>query len=379
VNDLAFLAPAPGGDVSEAPIAGATRYLVLPEVVVPLDQPQVFRYALSSWLLPPTRAKAARNAVLAALSDRARFPRRLGGQVWAQGPKPFLVAAAEGLGAGAVGGWLLTPGGSDALSRNVFHLFGPGATKPHAVLKFARMPGYTDPFDRDERALKLVAATGGTVAEHAPRLLARDTVEGLAVSVETAAPGPRLLSYLTSRAPLTDRRDALLRVARWTIDVARETRGRGPAVFAHNDLGTWNVLVHGRDHVAVDWESATADGLPLNDLTYLLFYGFANVAGVAPDEEFFRALFAGERPESATLFALVRECAAASGLTDEQIGPLVTESWERHGRSHVARGAALDAHAPGTAAATTVPARCAEVWRTDPRLGPGWTPGWTPG
>jgi hypothetical protein len=353
------------------------RYLVLPEVVVPLDQPLVFRYALGAWLLPPTRTKAARNAALSALVRSGHAP-RFGRQVTVSARTtltPRLVAAASDLGAGAVGGWLLSPGGSDALSRSVFHLFEPGAAKPHAVLKFARQRGYTDPFDRDERALRLAADAGGAVARHAPRLVARGEVDRRAVSVETAAPGPRLLSYLTSRAPRRDRAAALFRVARWTVDVGRETRAGGdaaPTVFAHNDLGPWNVLVDGTGHTAVDWESADPRGLPLADLVYLLFYGLANLDGHTPDEGWFRALFGGEVAASRMLFALVDECATASRVPDDLVGPLVTSTWQRHATSHVARREALDAHAAGAAAADTVMARCWRAWCADPRLGERW-------
>ncbi len=378
-EDARFLAPGPDAEIGDANALRrkglrVAEYLVLPEVVLPLDQPEVFRYALYAWALPPSRAKSARNAVLARVVEAGLF--RRGGERVAVGSTgdltPRLVRAAEGLGAGTVGGWLYTPGRSDALSRSVFHLFEPGAAKPHAVLKFARTPGYTAPFDRDARALALVAAAGGSVAAHAPRLVGRGEVDGLAVSVESAAPGPRLLSYLTSNARLADRRAALLRVARWTVDVGRET-ARDGRVFAHNDLGPWNVLVDGRDHVAVDWESADPAGLPLNDLTYVLFHGLANLAGRTPGPEFFRDLFGGSLADSRLVFDLVTEYAAATGLPDSAIGHVVTESWRRHGGSQIARGAALAAHAPGAPAAVTVLAECARVWETDPALGPGWS------
>jgi O-antigen/teichoic acid export membrane protein len=387
VNDLDLLLPDDPA-ATLAPDGPGLRYLVLPELVVPLAQPRVFAYALRSALLPPTRAKAARNAALLALV-RAGRPLKAGEQVVvdAADPTPALVRTAQRLGAGEPAGWLLQPGSSDALSRGVFAVFAAGADAPHAVLKFARVPGYSEPFDRDERALRLVAQAGGAVAAHAPRLLARGEHGGRCVSLETAAPGPRLVAYLTSRAARADRAAALDRVARWTIDVARETRvpradderygadpvlDRVPGVFAHDDLGTWNVLVDGTSFAAVDWESATPRGLPLADLTYLLFYGLAALHGATPDAAYFADLFGGARPESARVFELVREAAAVSGVADEDVGAVVGLSWLRHGRSHLARGAALAAHAEGAQAATTVTQACAEAWRTDPRLGAAW-------
>ncbi len=335
--------------------------LTLDDVWVPLRHANVVRYALGAFALPPTRLKALRNAALPLVARwlpmKTRVPSR-----------PDLVAAAGDLGAGQVEGWLFQPGASDALSRSVLHLFAPGARRPHAVLKVARVPGYADPFDRDERALALAAAHP-VVAEHAPNLLCRSEIDGRHVSLESAAPGPRLLAYLTSAAPYAKRREALETVARWTLDVARETYD-GTHVFAHDDLGTWNVHVDGGTFVAVDWESARADGLPLADLTYLLFYGLANLTGATPDATYFAALFGGERPESAVLFEHVRRHVDALDLTEP--GALVGAAWRKHGTSHVSRQEALAAHDAGDAA-TTVTAGCARTWDTDPRLGDGWS------
>lgn len=334
--------------------------LTLDDVWVPLRHRTVVAYALGAFALPPTPLKALRNAALPYVARylplKTRVPSR-----------PHLVGAAGDLGAGEVEGWLFQPGASDALSRSVFHLFAPRARRPHAVLKVARVPGYADPFDRDERALAL-AARHPVVARHAPNLLSRSEIDGRHVSLESAAPGPRLLAYLTSRAPYAKRRAALEDVARWTLDVARETYD-GTHVFAHDDLGTWNVHVSDGTFVAVDWESARADGLPLADLTYLLFYGLANLADTTPDARYFADLFGGAANESPILFEHVRRHVEALDLTD--VGALVGKAWRKHGASHVARGEALAKHDAG-AAATTVTAECARAWDEDGRLGDTW-------
>ena len=94
----------------------------------------------------------------------------------------------------------MTLGSADALTRGVFHLFPPGAVDPSWVLKFARVPGYSDPFDRDERGLTIARDGGETVARHAPHLLGRLEAAGLSATVETAAVGARLTYLLQGRA-----------------------------------------------------------------------------------------------------------------------------------------------------------------------------------
>ena len=87
------------------------------------------------------------------------------------------------------GGWFFTPGRSDVLSRNAFHVFAtPVATRPAWTVKFSRIPGRPEAFDRDQRGLELARLAGERVPSHAPRLLGRLEMDGLHASVETVRP-----------------------------------------------------------------------------------------------------------------------------------------------------------------------------------------------
>ena len=55
------------------------------------------------------------------------------------------------------------------------------------------------------------------------------------------------------------------------------------------------------------------------------------------------------------------------------LGPIATLGWLHHGLSSVARGAAVDALAPGPRATDTYGEWMVRVWLREPGLGPGWT------
>ena len=174
-----------------------------PQVVIPIDEPAAARYATAHWTYAASTWKRVRNRLADMAFATRMFPSV--GNVTAvathDATAPSVVRAGRHHGAEAHS-WLLTPGPGDDLSRNVFHLFPEGARNPSWVLKFARVPGYADPFDRDEAGLTLARDAGPPVTDHAPRLLARFTVDGLNASLETAATGERLTRLLarTSRA-----------------------------------------------------------------------------------------------------------------------------------------------------------------------------------
>ncbi len=322
-------------------------------------------------------------------------------------------AAARELDLPRIGGWVLTLGQGDELSRNVFHLFPAGSVEPAWVLKFARVGGYPEPFDRDERGLGLAAGAGGDVAAHAPRLLGRLDAEGVHASVESAAVGPRLRELLTAPWP-AERMFALVdRIAAWTLELGAETAeppealeaerrrlladvvprwaAHGidrsivealppvPAVLQHNDLGSWNVLVDGSaGFTAVDWESAHAAALPLWDLLYFLADALALLDGSTSGAERHRhtaALFRGDLDSSRTLFRWVRAAVERLALPPESVGSIATLCWLHHALSPVERRRALDLHAPDAAPPVHGTELIAETWLRTPGLGVGWA-GW---
>lgn len=392
----------------------ATRaFLALPSieaatVFLPLDCPAALRYALAEWLAPPARWKQLRNRLLEPALARGIAPaRRLVTVAQREQGQPFLVAAAHELGIPRRIDWFLAAGQGDALSRGVFQVFEHDAPEPRWALKFARVPGYVEPFDRDERGLRLASRVGGPIAEHAPRFLGRLVVGGIHASLESAAVGQQLLGFLHAAAPRREKLRAIEAIAEWTLSVARHTRAaperleperdrltqhvlphwRGapaeladqlaaiPAVFQHRDLGSWNVVVRPGGFTALDWEDARLHAPPLWDLWYLLADTLAHLDG-APDldarERHFVRLFRGELAASAILFRWTRRTVEALGIPVDAVSTLATLCWLDAGLSHHERESAIGQYAPGMARAPTLYERIGELWLSTPGLGLSW-------
>lgn len=397
------------------------RFLPLPSVeepqlLLPLDQAAPARYAVARWTVPTAAWKFLRNEAVRGLLWAHALPEpRSVATVAATSPhQPFFIARAEALGIPRDVDWFITLGEGDALTRGVFHLFPRGESTPRWVLKFARVPGYREPFDRDARGLALARAAGEAVASHVPRLLGRLECEELHASVESSAIGVRLTSALqrpgrhelklkrvravadwllllaeataAPAAALDDERRRLLRevVPRWATHGAQPELVSGlppiPAVLQHNDVGPWNVVV-GRpgDFTVLDWESARAHALPLWDLLYFLSEALALVDGVdgaskpVARENHFIRLFRGELRSSKVLFSYVARAAGLAGLSPEAVGAVTTLCWLHHGLSHEARRAEAERRSAGTGLAQPPPERLARLWLLDPDLGGGWS------
>src|SRR5262249_25901001 len=285
-----------------------------PELLVPLDDREVTSYVLREWSLPTGLRRRARNVVAGSVLRFATLPDVRSSVTVAQredGP-PFLVRAAQELGVPSDAHWYLTLGHGDVLTRAVFHLFDRGADRPSWILKFSRVPGYSDPFDRDERALRLVAESVAIVAAHAPRLLGRFETYGFHTALETAAVGRKLTLFLQRRGDTRAKRRLIDDIASWLVDVGSSTRSAPsaldaerarmrdevlplwndpdlavvvdslpavPAVLQHNDAGGWNIIVDDGRFTAIDWESARRHGFPLWDLVYFLTDALVHLDG----------------------------------------------------------------------------------------------------
>jgi hypothetical protein len=394
------------------------RYVVFgsrerPLLLVPRDSGNVTSYALSAWSGPRTASRALRGRLvrrLPRLSLRlARWP-EVTIATRDAGPPYFVAAALEELGVEASVDWLLICGQSDELGRAAFLLFPESAPQPRWIVKFVRVPSYSDPIDRDERGLAAVSAAGGVAAAHAPRFLCRFEVDGLAASIETAAPGRRLSAVLSSAGSREGKTRLVDAVADWIVRLGVETRHQSaaaelerlgsdvlgswpdapgdllsgfadlPAVLQHNDLGAWNVVSDGgSDFTAVDWESANPSGLPLWDLWYFLADALRLLDGEDADEgRSFARLFRGEAAASSELFRWTRAAVDAMGIPAETVGKIATLCWLHHGLSHEARTAAVDRFARGGVTLRPAAADYARVWLSDPALGSGWRT-WTEG
>lgn len=372
----------------------AARFLPMPSLdqpslLLPLDDARGARYGLERLSAPPTRVKQLRNRALAqAIALGAPLPGTVTLAARGGGP-PRLVAAGVRLGLPAGMSWVLAPG--RASERAVFHLFDPGAKLPSWVLKFDRGPVERIEPPTDEEGLRLVAEVGGGAAEHATKLLGVGELDGRPFVIESAAVGAQLVNVL--RTPLQPARRAALvdAIAAWIVelgsasltdaDPAREPFGADsarelapqfgadaeallarldgvPSLLEHGDVGLEHVITDGERFVVIDWERAQRHGLPLQDLAFFLVQALPTLDGEFDDpaigtERAFARLLAGEAPSSPVLFRWLERACEAWRLPPDAVAPLLSLVWLR-------------------LAAVDVRRHFAEIWFSDPALGPQW-------
>jgi hypothetical protein len=384
-----------------------------PTLALPLDEPEAVSYALEHWSVVDRRWKRARVYAARTLVRRGLFPS------WASpvvtvgtrdsGP-PRLVAAAADLGVPGNAGWFLTFGQGDALSRNAFQLFVPGRLHPDWVLKFARVAGYSERFDNDERGLRLARDAGGAVAAHAPQLVGRFEIDGLHASLETFAAGRRLRDVLVEPGDRAAKLKLIERIAGWILELGRRTQ-RSPdamerererlrravvpnwaqlgakvdlvdqlpplaAVAQHNDLGAWNVVARDDDFVVLDWENARSAGLPLWDLLYFVGNALVLLDGPYTPEELpprMARLFAGETPASPVLFSWVRRGADAATVPLDAVAAIATLCWLSHSLSAGEHNVDIATFTPRDPPRMHGLEGVADVWMTHPALGASWS------
>jgi hypothetical protein len=406
-----------GSKALRAAAVQPARFLPLPRidapsVILPLERGSpVPRYVLERWRPADGTIKHARDRAAAALIEAGALPplrpwQTIGART--AGP-PFLIRAASSLDVPPQSKWYMTPGQGDPLARGLFQIFPPGAAAPRWVLKFARVAGYREPFDRDERGLRIAAEAGGAVARHAPGLVGRLEVDGLHASIETAAVGEILAMRLRRHRAGKSSIEAVEAIASWILQVAQETaappatladerrrltekvlpqwasQGVAPdlvdrlpelrAVLQHNDVGSWNVIVAGaNEFVVIDWESARRHGLPLWDLLYFLTDALSALEGANTAEDRAAAaipLLRGESRWSDLLFGWVRRAVEEAQIQPDAVGPIATLGWLHHGLSHVRRGRRVERVEPGSGLVDPV-GLIAPAWLRDPALGPSW-------
>jgi hypothetical protein len=394
-----------------------TRLIPIPAIADPrhlanADHRRAAAYAIEHWSIPTSVPRRVRNAVAKSLISLGRLPERLPSVAvgTATGDPPFLLAAARELGVPAEGEWFMTLGGFDLLSRSVFQVFGPDAAEPDWVVKFARVPGYTVPFERDEYGTSLLLAAGDTLSAHVPRILGRFDVAGIHASVETAAPGYRLTDYLQRRISRAEKVSVIDAVAAWLLELGKRTAHEGqslgperrhvstdvlpvwaadrvpptladslpqlPSVLQHGNVGAWNVIAGGpAEFWVIDWESARERSFPLWDLLFFLSDALVHLDGATGQDERDRhtaRLFRGEIPSSDTLFRWIGEYVRTLELPPDCVGPLTTLCWLDHAAADSARLAGGTARGGTGPTGETHSARIARLWLREPGLGPTW-------
>jgi hypothetical protein len=386
------------------------RYRAVPalehaELLLPLGRGAAPGYALRQRLSGADAARRAAGGLYARLlSVGATPPSRSIVTVGLRDPgPPRLVAAAAQLGADPAGEWFFTPGPAHVRSRSAFHVFAPGGRTPAWVVKFGRLAAAADRFDREERGLEIAARVGAAAAGRAPRPLGRFEVDGLPASLETAAVGHPLRAHLAGRQPRAAKLATIDSIADWVLavaaapprpappeaelrylerDVLPHWTGRGapadlaarvagvPGAPVHGDLVPQNVIVGPSGFTAIDWEDAQPDGLALSDLLDFLLGALIVLdrPGGLGDAEAKGRLLRGESDLSGVLFEWLRRAARALKLEPEAVAALVTLRILDVGSARRAYEAVDEA----PVAETLPEERLAELWLSDPALGPDW-------
>ena len=200
-------------------------------------------------------------------------------------------------------------------SRHVVALiFAPGARQPSLVVKVPRCPGDNEGVLREADMLWQLGVLGGDQVEGVPRVVAALDLSGHTVLVETPLTGPALdpdrvaadlpvavalgvdfIDSLPCTRPaagnegwyertverplqalelLLPGEDELTDLVGRTHEALQPLRSAQlPAVFEHADLSHPNLLIGPAGRLQVmDWERASAYGLPGHDLTFYLQY-----------------------------------------------------------------------------------------------------------
>lgn len=259
---------------------------------------------------------------------------------------------------GPVDRWILHAHPGDDLKRLHFLIFSNSDT-PTAVIKFSRVPGNRAPFDAEARHLRMFQDWSEVVQRPVPKLLSTgETNENIRYNIETAVGSPGF-----GGAVLAGEAERISDVVAWLGDLAEETveeRATGgdqlrelfssadlplprgfesiPAVFCHNDLGTWNLTLSGTGFGVVDWEGADRHGFPLWDLAYFLL----DVLTLPNDDVSKRverglAILAGEVEQSIDFWRPVGAYAERMNLPERIIRPLLTACLIFHSKSAASR------------------------------------------
>jgi hypothetical protein len=279
-------------------------------------------------------------------------------------------------------------------SRHVVALvFAAGDPAPRVVAKLPRVPGDNDGVEREAAALRRLTDLVGGPVPGVPAVLGTLRLDRRTLLVETVVAGAELtparvqadrdaavaagrafvdalpvvrpagqnvgwydaavtapLARLAERVPLDGELPRLVERTHAVLDRLRSAAL--PAVFEHADLSHPNLfLVPDGGLGVIDWERATADGVPGHDLVFFLQYlaesqrsAWTRPEQAAALEEAFTGVQAWALP---VLRDHLRHRAVDPGLA----GPLVVATWARSAATLAGR---LLAEGAGRAAAASV-------------------------
>ncbi len=265
-------------------------------------------------------------------------------------------------------------------SRHVVGIvFSANRSTPCVVAKVPRRPGDNAGVLHEARMLRALAEATAEVPLGVPRVLGTVDVGSHTVLVETAVPGtplnPKAVCTDTDRAvragsqfiaalPVTraaggnpdfyeDAIAAPLRALALHAPLAGETaelverthialqplrRAALPAVFEHADLSHPNLFLAASDVLqVVDWERATLDGLPGQDLVYYLQYigECARSAYTRPAQ--LRAFDDAFLAEGGWARLALQAHLASRGVTQDLLPALILAAWARSAATLVTR------------------------------------------
>jgi hypothetical protein len=300
---------------------------------------------------------------------------RGGWRSWELGPMPERLST------------LLVTGGPRSVSKVVLLTFAEPSSRPLIAIKAPRVEEAYGGVRREGEVLANLPAHLPGGVPGVPRLIAEREVDGIPFVGETALVGRPLESLLTRRSlpawsrKVTDwlaalvQREVVHPAALWQRTIVEPMLSRFVEVFGgvvdrgllregegivraisalpttpeQRDFGPWNLLLTPAGEIGVlDWESATAVGLPALDLLYYLTYASFQVDRAGRRDARIISYRRSLDPSTPT-GAVRRDCLTryldAVGLNRDQLAPLRALVWLIHAQSD-ARHAAADAGGP---------------------------------
>lgn len=345
---------------------------------------RALRYALGSLLAPSPRRRAA-AAVVAAPAGRLAFELLAGAGVVMRRPgaRPLLVWLRSLVPEADPSTTILTRTWRETGGSSIVHVFERSGRAPVAVAKIRGAAG--EPGGDDElRALETVASRARLAGVETPAPLGSAVVGGRPVLLAGAVSGRPAAELVAARPDLVP--ELLDRLAAWleawgsatsvpdgfgaadvearlleparTLD-AHVPDGAGyrawlgelcaglpaslPAVAAHNDLTTANVLVVARGRLAVvDWESARERDLPLRDLVYATVDAHFVSGRFASRAAAFDACYSGRGAEARAALRHFGRQRRALGLDPAAAVACFHACWLEHAANDVRRVPAAD-------------------------------------